>query len=247
MYYISRYWYPLVYRPTAYLYINAVVIVFILCSDPVYCMCSFVFCFSKLTQQLRCLVWYVSFFVVVLCICLCILLVVPIVLPLPPGWQPICSQIIIIIRRRRTSVSAIVLSFYKSSWCTPHVKGKGCKKLCQSSTTTRQCNSMGAFPALHARFWGTPVAGPSPQGKWGTNCPRGLQPVMSNYCRILRREGGWGSWSQPTAVWRTDWNWSYRSQWTVHLAVNSVLPYSSALHRIKTFKLNGRTHTNPIA
>jgi hypothetical protein len=64
-----------VYRPTAYLYITAVVTVFILCSDPVYCMSSFVFCFSKLTQQLLCLVWYVSF-VVVMCICLCMLFVV---------------------------------------------------------------------------------------------------------------------------------------------------------------------------
>jgi hypothetical protein len=52
---IFRYWYALVYRPTAYLFITAVVTVFILCSDPVYCMSSFVFCFSKLTQQLRCL------------------------------------------------------------------------------------------------------------------------------------------------------------------------------------------------
>jgi magnesium-transporting ATPase (P-type) len=44
--------------------------------DPVYCMSSFVFCFSKLTQQLRCLVWFVSF-VVVMCICLFMLFVVP--------------------------------------------------------------------------------------------------------------------------------------------------------------------------
>jgi hypothetical protein len=50
-----RYWHSSVYS-NAYLYITAVVIVFILCSDPVYCMSSFVFCFSKLTQQLRCLV-----------------------------------------------------------------------------------------------------------------------------------------------------------------------------------------------
>jgi hypothetical protein len=35
MYYISRYWYPLVYRPIAYLSITAVLIVFTLCSDPV--------------------------------------------------------------------------------------------------------------------------------------------------------------------------------------------------------------------
>jgi hypothetical protein len=34
---------------TAYHSITVVVIVFILCSDPVYCMSSFVFCFSELT------------------------------------------------------------------------------------------------------------------------------------------------------------------------------------------------------
>jgi hypothetical protein len=56
MHYKSRYWYSLVYRPTTYLFITAVVIVFILCSAPVYCMSSFVFCFSKLTQQLLYLV-----------------------------------------------------------------------------------------------------------------------------------------------------------------------------------------------
>jgi hypothetical protein len=48
MHYISCYWHSLVYS-NAYLYINAVVIAFILCSDPVYSMSSFVFGFSKLT------------------------------------------------------------------------------------------------------------------------------------------------------------------------------------------------------
>jgi hypothetical protein len=46
--YIFRYWYSLVYS-NAHLFIGVVVIVFILCSDPVYSMSSFVFCFSKLT------------------------------------------------------------------------------------------------------------------------------------------------------------------------------------------------------
>jgi hypothetical protein len=41
MHYISRYWHPLVYS-NAYLFINVVVIVFILCSDPIYSMSSFV-------------------------------------------------------------------------------------------------------------------------------------------------------------------------------------------------------------
>jgi hypothetical protein len=42
--------------PSFLMSVLVIVIVFILCSDPVYCMSSFVFCFSKLTQQLRCLV-----------------------------------------------------------------------------------------------------------------------------------------------------------------------------------------------
>jgi hypothetical protein len=48
MHYILRYWHSLVYS-NAYLFINVVVIVFIVCSDPVYSMSSFVFGFSKLT------------------------------------------------------------------------------------------------------------------------------------------------------------------------------------------------------
>jgi hypothetical protein len=48
MHYISRYCYSLVFS-NAYLFINVVVIVFILCSDQVYSKSSFVFCFSKLT------------------------------------------------------------------------------------------------------------------------------------------------------------------------------------------------------
>jgi hypothetical protein len=72
--YICRYWYSSVYS-NAYL-INVVVIVFILCSVPVYSMSSFVFCFGKLTYWLCYLVWYVSF-VPVMCICLCMLFFVP--------------------------------------------------------------------------------------------------------------------------------------------------------------------------
>jgi hypothetical protein len=49
MHYISCYWHSLVYN-NAYLFINVVVTVFILCSDPVYSMSSSVFCFSKLIQ-----------------------------------------------------------------------------------------------------------------------------------------------------------------------------------------------------
>jgi hypothetical protein len=48
MHYTFRYWYSLVYS-NAYLFIEVVVIVFILCSDPVYSVSSFVFRFSKLT------------------------------------------------------------------------------------------------------------------------------------------------------------------------------------------------------
>jgi hypothetical protein len=48
MHYVFPYWHSLVYS-NAFLCVNVVVTVFILCSDPVYLTSSFVFCFSKLT------------------------------------------------------------------------------------------------------------------------------------------------------------------------------------------------------
>jgi hypothetical protein len=82
------------------------VIVLILCSDPVNSMSSFVFCFSKLTQLLRCLVWCVSF-VVVMCICLCHLFC-RIVLRLHrvnnpfAGRQHNCGRRSVLLRNRRS-------------------------------------------------------------------------------------------------------------------------------------------------
>jgi uncharacterized membrane protein len=71
MHYVFRYWYSLEYS-NAYLFINVVVIVFILCSDPVYSMSSFVFCFQfYLMVALSCVICVIRLcmlFVVLYCI-----------------------------------------------------------------------------------------------------------------------------------------------------------------------------------
>jgi hypothetical protein len=70
MHYVFRFWYSLVYS-NAYLSINVVVIVLILCSDLVYSMSSFVFCQFYLIGALSCVICviccYVYMFVYVIC------------------------------------------------------------------------------------------------------------------------------------------------------------------------------------
>jgi hypothetical protein len=72
MHCIFRHWYSLVYS-NIYLFVTVVVIVFILCSDPVYSVSSFVCCFQfDLTVALSCVICvifrsHVCLFVYIIC------------------------------------------------------------------------------------------------------------------------------------------------------------------------------------
>jgi hypothetical protein len=82
MHYIFRYWYVLVYI-NAYLFIIVIVIVFILCSDPIYSMIICVLFQFDLIVALSCVISVTCLFLCVF-ICICYLLCHS-VLPLPLG------------------------------------------------------------------------------------------------------------------------------------------------------------------